>query len=132
MHPSQQNQTFLFFQRRSQRRQQFYQITECGKLFLKFFYLFFQNLCITLYAENKKDNNKPDLKKIGINEFELAEFMSDKVVKRDFFKYFSGKDIFPILSWGLSVKKKHIFFHLQFYLRFQSVFSKADLNCQKE
>lgn len=46
---------------------------------------------------------KPDMRKIGHNDFELAEFMSDKVIKRDFFKYFSCKDNSPILSWGLSV-----------------------------
>jgi hypothetical protein len=31
----------------------------------------------------------------------LAEFKSDKVIKRDFFKMFSGKKVFPYLSWGL-------------------------------
>ena len=58
---------------------------------------------MSLFAEIKKENVKPEIKKMGSNEFELAEFISDKVIKRDFFKYFSGKEIFPILSWGLSV-----------------------------
>lgn len=60
---------------------------------------FGENLSISLY-EVKMDS-KP--KKIGHNEIELAEFMSDKVIKRDFFKYFSCKENFPIYSWGLSV-----------------------------
>lgn len=32
---------------------------------------------------------------------ELQDFKSDKVLKRDYFKMFSGKNIFPYLSWGL-------------------------------
>ena len=32
---------------------------------------------------------------------ELNDFRSDKVIKRDYFKMFSGKNIFPYLSWGL-------------------------------
>ena len=41
--------------------------------------------------------------KIGALELELDEFKSDKVIRRDFFKMFSGKKIFPYLSWGLFV-----------------------------
>jgi hypothetical protein len=33
----------------------------------------------------------------------LAEFRSDKVIKRDFFKMFSGKKVLPYLSWGLFI-----------------------------
>ena len=41
--------------------------------------------------------------KFGTLELELDEFKSDKVVKRDFFKMFSGKRVFPYLSWGLFI-----------------------------
>jgi hypothetical protein len=33
----------------------------------------------------------------------LEEFRSEKVIKRDFFKMFSGKKVFPYLSWGLFI-----------------------------
>lgn len=45
-----------------------------------------------------------DGKVIGVVELELADFLSDKVLKRDYFKFFSGKEIWPILSWGINVE----------------------------
>lgn len=39
----------------------------------------------------------------GMLDLELQEFKSDKVIRRDYFKMFSGKKIFPYLSWGLFV-----------------------------
>jgi hypothetical protein len=33
----------------------------------------------------------------------LGEFKSDKVIRRDYFKMFSGKKVYPYLSWGLFV-----------------------------
>lgn len=59
-------------------------------------------LTINLLVEIKK-NGASDLKKLGIIDIDLREFISDKVIKREYFKYFSGKEIFPILSWGLNV-----------------------------
>jgi hypothetical protein len=38
--------------------------------------------------------------KIGTLEFELTDFLSDRVVKREMYKVFSGRTL-PILSWGL-------------------------------
>lgn len=43
-----------------------------------------------------------DSEKIGTVNFELNDFLSDKVIKREMFKVFSGKKL-PILSWGLKV-----------------------------
>jgi len=43
-----------------------------------------------------------DTEKIGTANFELNDFLSDKVIKREMFKVFSGKKL-PILSWGLKV-----------------------------
>jgi len=43
-----------------------------------------------------------DNEKIGTANFELNDFLSDKVIKREMFKVFSGKKL-PILSWGLKV-----------------------------
>ncbi len=59
-------------------------------------------LTINLLMETKKNGNN-DLKKLGTIDLDLTEFVSDKIIKREFSKYFSGKDIFPILSWGLNV-----------------------------
>lgn len=44
-----------------------------------------------------------DKEVMGSLELELDDFKSDKVVKKDFFKMFSGPDVFPYLSWGLFV-----------------------------
>lgn len=59
-------------------------------------------LTINLLVEIKK-NGPSDLKKLGTIDIDLTEFVSDKIIKREYFKYFSGKDILPILSWGLNV-----------------------------
>lgn len=40
---------------------------------------------------------------IGSLELELEDFKSDKVIKKDYFKMFSGPKVFPYLSWGLFV-----------------------------
>lgn len=50
-------------------------------------------MTLHLYCENEK---------IGSVSFELNDFLSDKVNKREVFKVFSGKKL-PILSWGLKV-----------------------------
>lgn len=39
----------------------------------------------------------------GTVQLEMDDFKSDKVIKRDFFKMFSGKKVLPFLSWGLFV-----------------------------
>ena len=39
---------------------------------------------------------------MGEIEFELTDFLSDKIKKREFYKYFSGSlSKIPILSWGV-------------------------------
>jgi LMBR1 domain-containing protein 1 len=43
-----------------------------------------------------------DGEKLGTVNFELNDFLSDKVIKREMFKVFGGKKL-PILSWGLKV-----------------------------
>jgi len=48
-------------------------------------------MSLHLYCEQEK---------IGTVSFELNDFLSDKVIKREMFKVFSGKKL-PILSWGL-------------------------------
>jgi hypothetical protein len=45
--------------------------------------------------------------KIGSADFELNDFLSDKVVKREFMKLFSGKTL-PILTWGLKVDESYL------------------------
>lgn len=40
---------------------------------------------------------------MGSLELELDDFKSDKVVKKDFYKMFSGPNVFPYLSWGIFV-----------------------------
>lgn len=40
---------------------------------------------------------------MGSLELELDDFKSDKVIKKDYFKMFSGPKVFPYLSWGLFV-----------------------------
>ena len=40
---------------------------------------------------------------MGSLDLELDDFKSDKVIKKDYFKMFSGPNVFPFLSWGLFV-----------------------------
>ncbi len=40
---------------------------------------------------------------MGQLELELDDFKSDKVIKKDFFKMFSGPKVLPYLSWGLFI-----------------------------
>lgn len=40
---------------------------------------------------------------MGSLELELDDFKSDKVIKKDYFKMFSGPKVFPYLSWGLFI-----------------------------
>ena len=40
---------------------------------------------------------------MGNLDLELDDFKSDKVIKKDFYKMFSGPKVFPFLSWGLFV-----------------------------
>ena len=49
-----------------------------------------------------------DSKKIGQLDLELQDFLSDTVIKREYYKMFSGKTLpsFP-LKWGLNVIKIH-------------------------
>ena len=42
-------------------------------------------------------------KKIGALDLELQDFLSERVIRREFVKVFSGKDLVPILSWSLNV-----------------------------
>jgi len=42
-------------------------------------------------------------KKLGKVEIKMQEFFSEKVLKREFFKLFLGKEI-PILKWGINVQ----------------------------
>ena len=40
---------------------------------------------------------------MGSLELELDDLKSDKVIKKDYFKMFSGPKVFPYLSWGLFI-----------------------------
>lgn len=40
---------------------------------------------------------------MGTADVELSNFMNDSAIKREYFKYFSGKELTQLLSWGLSV-----------------------------
>lgn len=40
---------------------------------------------------------------MGNLELELDDFKSDKVIKKDYYKMFSGPNVFPYLSWGLFI-----------------------------
>jgi len=50
---------------------------------------------ITLNLYHEKD-------KIGETCFELTDFLSDNVIKREMFKLFAGKDL-PTMSWGIKI-----------------------------
>jgi len=41
---------------------------------------------------------------MGMADLELNDFLNETSIKREYFKYFSGKELYPILSWGLSVR----------------------------
>lgn len=43
---------------------------------------------------------------MGVAEFDYSEFsnIENFTLKREIFKYFSGKELTPILSWGINVK----------------------------
>ena len=41
---------------------------------------------------------------MGQADYELFDLYNENVLKREYFKFFSGKEILPILNWGLSVK----------------------------
>lgn len=59
------------------------------------FNLPFQHLTVSLYCNSEK---------IGTLDLELFDFLSDKVIKREYYKMFSGKALAPIpLKWGLNV-----------------------------
>lgn len=36
-------------------------------------------------------------------DLELHDFLSERVIRREFIKVFSGKELVPILSWGVNV-----------------------------
>lgn len=40
---------------------------------------------------------------MGSLELQLDDFKSDKVIKKDYYKMFSGPRVYPYLSWGLFV-----------------------------
>ena len=40
---------------------------------------------------------------MGTIELDLNEFLNEKINRRDYYKYFSGKLIDNILSWGLDL-----------------------------
>lgn len=40
---------------------------------------------------------------MGSLDLELDDFKSDKVIKKDYYKMFSGPKVFPYLSWGIFV-----------------------------
>lgn len=40
---------------------------------------------------------------MGYADLELEDLKSDKVIRKDYFKMFSGQKIFPFLSWGIFV-----------------------------
>jgi hypothetical protein len=42
-------------------------------------------------------------RKIGTLDLELQDFLSERVIRREFMKVFSGKELVPILSWGVNV-----------------------------
>lgn len=45
---------------------------------------------------------------MGVAAFDYSEFsnIENLTLKREYFKYFSGKELMPILSWGVNVKIK--------------------------
>ncbi len=53
-----------------------------------------KTITVQLFCESKLE---------GTAEFELTDFLSDNVIKREFFKYFSQKSFQTTLSWGLSM-----------------------------
>lgn len=59
-----------------------------------------KSITLNLYCENEK---------LGTVSFELNDFLSDNVIKREMFKVFSGKKL-PILSWGLKVTQLNYLF----------------------
>ena len=52
--------------------------------------------------EDLPDGKGKKTELMGVIDFELTDFLSDKVKKREFYKYFSGSlSKIPILSWGV-------------------------------
>ncbi len=52
--------------------------------------------------EDHHDGSGKKTEHMGDIEFELTDFLSDKIKKREFYKYFSGSlSKIPILSWGV-------------------------------
>ena len=43
---------------------------------------------------------------MGVADIDFSNFINETSIKREYFKYFSGKELTPILSWGLSVSLK--------------------------
>ena len=66
---------------------------------------------MTLHAEETDQINETHTnsrgkttEQLGDIEFELTDFLSDKVKKREFYKYFNGHPkTIPILSWGVKL-----------------------------
>ena len=48
---------------------------------------------------------------IGDAEFELTDFLSDNVIKREYFKYISEKAIKKVLSWGINVNPFFFYYY---------------------
>lgn len=63
-----------------------------------------------------------DNQEMGNLEIELFDFLSDKVIKQDRHKVFSGKDL-PILKWELNVKIQIFYEMKQIYIYFALAFS---------
>ena len=69
----------------------FYFFSTCREDIVKFIKVQ-QNVTVCLYQ---------GVELIGSLELELDDFKSDKVIKKDYYKMFSGPKVFPYLSWGL-------------------------------
>jgi LMBR1 domain-containing protein 1 len=44
-----------------------------------------------------------DQRRIGTLDLELQDFLSERVIRREFMKVFSGRELVPILSWGVNL-----------------------------
>lgn len=82
----------------------FYLFTD-GKKGIQKFISNTKSLKMNLFCDTDgghQENERETQKFLGDVEFELTDFLNDKVKKREFYKYFNGKPHhIPILSWGV-------------------------------
>ena len=107
----------------------FYLFAHERKAVSDFFYaekVFFSIFCIKfIFKKSLSFRLFFEQKKVGVADLELNDFTNETSITREYFKYFSGKELLPILSWGLSVPFIHKKLKKSSFSRLFSGFRKA-------